>query len=182
MASDLEGSLVDGGLTPAAAKIISNAIANLATGRTSIGRQVEDNTPASMRLVGRDARKYLLTGLDNPKANPLRAQAKNPAYLPPSKKHPYQDSQPSTGTPTVDTQAVKAGKYLSVGAATTGDVAQSEVSLNIRSLGGTHARLNAATGIVESVPIRIECDQKDKLEGVVEERSDATVIRLRFLK
>lgn len=181
MASDLEGSLVDGGLSPAAAKVISNAIANLATGRTSIGRQVEDNTPRTMRMIDRNTRKYVLTSLDNPKANPIRSQAKDPSYSPPDTTHPYQNSQPSSGTPTVDTQAIKAGKYLSANATTTADVAQSEVSLNVKSLGGMHARLNSSTGLVESVPIRIECDQKDRLEGVVEERPDATVIRLRFL-
>lgn len=177
MPSDLEISLIAGGVTPAAAKTISNAIANLSTGKTSIGRQLEDSTPVDrMRLINSDTRRYVLTNLDYPSsANP------NAQYQPRGSTHPYQDSQPATSNPTLATPGVKAGKFVSVSTQTTNQVAQSEVTLNVQQMGGTHARLNAATGAVEAVPISVEIEPQGLLEGEVVEEAGRTVIRLRIV-
>jgi hypothetical protein len=177
MPSDLEGNLIEGGLSPAAAKLISNAIDNAATNRLSTGRQLEDTTPADrMRLIDANTRRYVLTNLDYPSAaNPNQ-------YQPAAKPHPYQDSQPATANPTISTPGVKGGAFVSVATATTNEVAQAEVSLNIKPMGGQHARMNHATGQIEAVPIRIVCEPQNRLEATVEEQADATVIRLRFLQ
>lgn len=184
MASDLETNLIMGGLTPAAAKVISNAISNVATGRTNIGRQLADATPTDrMRVIDSDTRRYLLTNLDYPTDSPFRSRVQSTSgqYEPDQKAHPYQNSQPASANPTLSTPGVKAGKFISVAAATKDEVAQSEVSLRLAGRGGTHARLNEATGEVESVPILVEVEPKSRLEAVVEERPNATVIKLRFL-
>ena len=148
MSSELEQNLISGGISAAAAKVISNALANLATGRTYSGRQLTDNTPVSrMRLIDGDTRKYVLTNLDYQKDNPYQKSGTQPSRDPiqPS-DHPYKDSQPATATPTPSTPTVKAGKFIQVATTTTNNVAQAEVTLKLVSKGGTHARLNSATG------------------------------------
>lgn len=183
MPSDLENSLIEGGISPAAAKTISNAIDNAATGRLSLGRQLADATPAErMRLIDSDTRRYVLTNLDHPKDAAFRQRLGSTAsqYRPRDTAHPYEGSQPAAPAPTLRTPAVKAGKFVTVGAATTDDVAQSEVTLNIKNRGGKHARLDQATGAVESVPISVEVEPKEYLEASVEERPEGTVIRIRL--
>ena len=183
MPSDLENNLVEGGITPAAAKLIANAIDNAATGRLSIGRQLNDATPTDrMRMIDSDTRRYLLTNLDHPVDSPFRQRIRSTAgqYTPRNTTHPYESSQPASASPTLKTPSVKAGKFMSVGAATTDDVAQSEVTLNIKGRGGKHARLDPATGAVESVPISVEVEPKEYLEATVEERPEGTVIRIRL--
>lgn len=182
MPSDLEHSLVEGGLSAAAAKLISNAIDNAATGRMSIGRQTSDATPAGrMRLIDSDTRKYILTNLDYPQDQSFRESVQSRrGTAPSSTTHPYEDSQPAAAAPTLSTPSVKAGKYISVSATKSADVAQSEVSLRVASQGGRHARLNEGTGTVDAVPILVEVEPKGSIEASVEERPDATVIRIRL--
>lgn len=178
MASDLETSLINGGITPAAAKVISNAINNVATGRTHIGRQLADATPAkAMRLIDSDTRRYVLTNLDYP-AKP--AGAGGPT-LPPTDKHPYEGSQPASANPTLATPGVKPGSFVSVASGSENEVAQAEVSLNVKPMGGQHARLNPATGAVEAVPISVEFEPKGVLEADVVEEAGRTVIKIRIV-
>lgn len=179
MPNDLESQLINGGVSPAAAKAISNALGNLSTNRVSTGRTVEDATPVDkMRLISSDTRRYLLTNLDYGTDKRMVPSA---AYASKDRPHPYQDSQPASANPTINTPVVKAGKYVSVSPVTANSVAQSEVTLRVASKGGLHARLNPATGEIEAVPFLIEVAPKNRLEATVEERPDATVIRLRFL-
>lgn len=176
----LEASLIDGGIPAAAAKILSNAISNTNTGKTFQGRQTEDATPAQrMRLIDGDTRKYVLTNLDNPQESPYRQNLSQ--YSTPDKSHPYENSQPSTANPTLNTPSVKSGKYVQANRKTDGEVAQSEVTLDVQEKGGEHARLNKSTGKVESVPFSIEIEPKGILEGSVEETENGTVIKLRIV-
>jgi hypothetical protein len=184
MPSDLENNLIAGGLTPAAAKTISNAIANLSTAKTFTGRQLADATPADkMRMIDGDSRRYLFTNLDYPLDSPFRARVASTAsqYAPGDRSHPYQESQPASANPTLATPNVKGGKFVEVAAKTTNAVAQSEVALRVAQRGGTHARLNSATGEIEAVPLLVEIEPPNEMEAFVEERADATVIRLRAL-
>lgn len=184
MASDLETNLINGGLSPAAAKVISNAIANLATGRTNIGRQLADATPTDrMRMIDSNTRRYLLTNLDYPTDDPFRSRVRSTAsqFKPRTSPHPYQDSQPASANPTLDTQTVAAGQFVSVAAGTSNEVAQSEVTLNVKQAGGSHARLNPATGQVESVPISVEFEPDGLFEAEVREEAGGTVIKIRVV-
>jgi hypothetical protein len=101
-------------------------------------------------------------------------------FRPNGSTHPYADSQPSSGNPTLSTPAVAAGKYVSSQQKTTNDVAQSEVGLDVNDLGGSHPRLNKATGKIESVPFSVECHPKELIEASVEERNGRTVINIRL--
>lgn len=178
MPSDLENSLINGGVTPAAAKVISNAINNVATGRTNIGRQLADATPTkSMRLIDSDTRRYVLTNLDYP----AKVAGAGGPTLPSDSRHPYEGSQPASTNPTINTPGVKAGSFVSVRTGAENEVSQAEVSLNVRQMGGQHARLNHATGAVEAVPILVEIEPKGLLEAEVIEEAGRTVIRIRAI-
>ena len=184
MASDLEASLIDGGIEASAAKILSNAIENAATGRLSTSRQLEDATPQSkMRLIDSDTRRYLLTNLDHPKDNQFRQKVGNPGdpYRPSSNAHPYDGSQPASSNPTLATPVVKPGQYIDSANKTTDQVAQAEVSLHVEEQGGSHARLNKATGAVENVPFLLDIQPKGLIEGEVVEEEGRTVIKLRVV-
>lgn len=177
MPSDLENSLIDGGVSPAAAKVISNAISNVATGRTNIGRQLADATPSkSMRMIDSDTRRYVLTNLDYP----AKEEVGGPSQ-PKGSKHPYEGSQPASANPTLNTPGVKGGSFVSVGSGAENAVAQATVSLNVKQMGGQHARLNHATGVVEAVPISVEFEPKGLLEAEVVEEAGRTVIKIRAI-
>jgi hypothetical protein len=183
MPSDLEASLVEGGVSPAAAKLISNAIDNAATGRLTLGQQLSDATPSKrMRMIDADTRRYLLPTLDHPADSPFRKRVQSTAsqFRPRDTRHPYEGSQPASATSTLATPTIAAGKFVSASTATANGVAQTEVTLNVRDRGGKHARLDPATGTVESVPILVEVEPKNLIEASVEERPEGTVIRIRL--
>jgi hypothetical protein len=183
MQNDLEVSLIDGGLPAAAAKILSNAIGNAATGRMSRGRATEDSTPSNtMRLVGRDDRRYMLSNLDHPAEDKFKYRLDNAGnqYTPRDLVHPYEGSQPSSAKPTISTPSVKSGGFIASEIATTNDVAQSKVSLDTEDKGGQHARVNRATGRVETVPISVECYPERLIDAEVVEEAGKTVIRIRL--
>lgn len=184
MPSDLETNLVKGGLAPSLAKVIANAIDNAATARLSIGDNRADATPTDqMRMIDGDTRRYLLTNLDHPHDSPFRKalNKRGVQYTPRDTAHPYADSQPASTNPRIDTRPVKAGRYVAVDAARTNEVAQSEVGLNVKPMGGAHARLNAATGAVESVPIVLQFEPEGLLAGEVVEEAGRTVIKIRVV-
>ena len=183
MASDLEANLVGGGISPAAAKIIANAIANAATARTDVGRRLGDATPAQqLRMVDGDTRKYLLGNLDQPRDGAFRLSSRSPngTYSPRDTSHTYADSQPASANPTLATGTVKEGDYIAANQTATNSVAQSQVGLKVVQKGGVHARLNPATKAVEAVPFLIEPDQEQFIEASIEERADATVLKIRL--
>jgi hypothetical protein len=184
MADDIEGSLIEGGISPAAAKILANAISNAATGRLSTTRQLEDTTSRkSLRQIERNSRKHQYTNLDQPgdpvyrrELNERMGVYKNPKY-----KHTYQDSQPASANPTLTQPTTVGGKFVQSDQKTDGDVAQSEISLKVSVKGGQHARMNSSTGKVEAVPFSVEIEPKGLLEGEFVEEAGRTVLRLRVI-
>lgn len=183
MASDLEVNLVNGGVAPAAAKIIANAIANLATSRTDIGRRYGDATPREqLRLIDGDTRRYILGNLDQPRDGGFRRKSRSPdgRYSPRDTSHTYEGSQPSTANPTLTVQSVAEGDYIAATPAASDSVAQSKVGLKVVQKGGNHARLNPATKAVESVPFSVETDQEQFIDASFEDRPDGTVLSIRL--
>ena len=144
MASDLETNLVNGGISPAAAKILANAIANVASARTDIGRRTADATPQQLRMVDGDTRRYLLGNLDQPRDGGFRRESRSPSgkYTPRDTSHTYADSQPASANPTLTAQTVAEGDYITAKHAVTDSVSQSQVGLKVQQKGGNHARLN----------------------------------------
>ena len=180
MPTDLEGSLVEGGISPAAAKVIANAIANVASSQLSLGRRFGDATPtAQLRMIDGDTRRYLLPNLDH-NARTSAAPPTRDRWAPRDTAHPYEGSQPATGQPTLTTQSVSAGDYMSVAPGTENSVAQSKVGLKVKNQGGQHARLNQATGTIEAVPFFIDNDQEQFIEAKFEERPEGTALKLRL--
>lgn len=165
MPSDLESSLVDGGISPAAAKTIANAIANAATSQLAYGRRYGDATPREqLRLVDRNARRYVLTNLDY--------------QGPTGGKHPYEASQPATAQATLSTPSVKGERYVTVKTESVDSVQQSQLDLNVQDLGGSHARMNPSSGAIETVPFSVEIEPKGLLEAAVVEESGRTKITI----
>ena len=174
MASDLEMSLVNGGLKPSLAKVIAGAIDNIATPKYTRGRAFGDNTPAAqLRMVTSDTRRYVLTNLDSSRDSSSLAQ-----YQPKDTSHPYQDSQPATSQGTLATPAVAAGDYCTVSQATKDSVSQAIVGLKTSDLGGRHARIDVATQAIQTVPCSVEVAQDQGVEARFEERPDGTVLKI----
>lgn len=170
--SDLEQSLVEGGMTPAAAKIVSNAIANLASQQLSLGRQFTDATQTDLlRMVTPETRKHVLTNLD-------KFGQGDRKYEPVDRRHPYQDSQPATAAGTLATPKTKQGDFIDVRQTPKDSVAQDTISLRVNQLGGTHARLNQSTKSVDAVPFSVEVAQEQFIEASFEERPNGTVLKI----
>lgn len=177
MANDLETNLINGGISPAAAKILANAIANTASVRTDIGGRLGDVTPtAQLRLVDADTRRYLLPTLDQPAKDSRRSGQ----YTPAQKQHPYADSQPARPQGTLATPSVKGGDYIDVSTATANGVSQATVAMRMGGAPGRHARLNPGSKAVDAVPFLVELDQEQFIEAAFEERPNATVLKIRL--
>lgn len=180
MPSDLEMSLVNGGLAPALAKAIAGAIDNAATPKYTRGRAYEDATPAQkMRMITSDARRYVFTNLDYASDQTFRDGMKKTAgYGDKSAKHPYQNSQPATAVGTLATPAVESGDYVDVSTAAKDSVAQATVGLKISDLGGRHARFDKGTKAIQAVPFSVEVAQEQFIEARFEERKNGTVLKI----
>lgn len=183
MASDLETHLVAGGISPSAAKILANAIANAASSRTDLGRRYGDATPTGqLRMVTGDTRKYVLTNLDQPRDGAFLRSQRSPdgRYSPRDTSHSYANSQPASANPTLTDGGVASGDYVTATQTSSNSVAQSKVGLKVTEKGGQHARLNPATKAVEAVPFLVENDQEQFIEARFEERPEGTVLKLRL--
>lgn len=181
MPNELEVSLVVGGMAPAAAKIVANAIANVASPLKSTGRLYSDATPAKpMRMVDSDTRRYVLTNLDHAPEEAFRRSLDRSGgtYKPRDTAHPYSDSQPATSQGTLATPSVKEGDYVSVTTTPKDSVAQSTVSLRVNQAGGPHLRLNSQSKAIDAVPFSVEIDQEQWVEARFEERPTGTVLRI----
>lgn len=181
MPSDLEMSLVDGGLEPALAKVISGAIDNAATPKYSRGRAYADATPPDqMRMITRDLRRYVFTNIDYASDKTFQDSnaQRSATYSPNTTKHPYQDSQPATATGTLATPAVEGGDYVEVATAAKDSVAQATVGLKIGHLGGRHARFDEGSKSIQAVPFSVEVAQEQFIEAHFEERKGGTVLKI----
>lgn len=153
---DLVSSLIEGGISPAAASIIANALANASSPQFSSGNDRVDSTPAEqLRLITADTRRYQLTNLDYTPAEPFqkRLSGNVNAYAGGPSDHPYKDSQPVSPTPPLAQPAVRGSDYITVKNIVERNSNISEVSLDLRrDTGGRHLRLDPSTKSIESVP------------------------------
>lgn len=153
---DLITSLIEGGISPAAASIIANALANASSPQFSSGNDRVDSTPKEqLRLITPEARKYHLTNLDYTPAEPFqkRLSGNVNAYAGGAGDHPYKDSQPVSPTPPLAQPAVRGSDYITVNNIVERNSNISEVALDIRrETGGRHLRLDPSTKSIESVP------------------------------
>jgi microcystin-dependent protein len=165
-------ALIDGGLEPAAARVIANAIANAASPAFSQARDVQDATPTDqLRMVTSDTRKYVLTNLDYSREAPYQARLRSTVgrYEVPSADHPYKDSQPVTPVPPLSTPTVAGGKYVTVESATIDGAPTSTVSLSFGVVAGGHLRIRPATNALDAVPFTVSAPQALVTASVVEQ-------------
>lgn len=154
---DLAQSLIEGGLSATAARIIANALANAQSPQLSAGNDRIDNTPKEqLRLITPDIRRYQLPNLDYSPSEPFqkRLSSNQGKYLAPSPDHPYTDSQPLSPTPPIGQRAVRGSDYITVTNTVENNASVAEVSLDLRlDVGGRHLRLDPSTKSIESVPL-----------------------------
>lgn len=174
-------ALIDGGITPAASRIIANALANAATPQFSRSRDIADATPQDqLRLIDGDTRKYLLTNLDYSSEAPYqsRLQAKPGQYAGGPVDHPYKDSQPVAPVPPLSQNAVAGGDYIAVDNSVRDNAQVATVSLKLGNKSGPHLRINPATKSAEAVPLIFNSPQ-GLVTGSVS--NDATAINVELV-
>lgn len=173
-------ALIDGGISPAASKVIANAIANATTPLYSQSRDVNDVTPTeTLRLIDSDARRYVLTNLDYSSEAPYqkRLSAKPGQYGGGPEDHPYKDSQPVAPVPPLSTPAVQSGDGVTVRQNVEDNSAINTVSLKFGIKSGSHMRYNAGTQAIDTVPITVACPQ-GLVVGTITETTDSTNLEL----
>lgn len=184
--SALIQALVDGGVAPAAAKIIASALANASSPQYSQSRDIADATPREqLRLIDSDTRKYLLTNLDYSPESPYqtRLQSHPGRYSGAPPDHPYKGSQPVTAAPPLSQPAVEGGDYIRVDNSIRDGASVSTVSAKLASRAGTHLRINPATKSLDAVPITVAARQGLVTADVVESGSATTIdLTVRGLK
>ena len=173
-------ALIDGGVQPAAARVIANALANADTPQFSQSRDLSDQTPAaSLRMIDRDTRKYQFTNLDFSAEEPFQRRLRtNPGqYLSSASDHPYKDAQPVAPVPPLSKASITGGAYVSVDNTVQDGAPLATVNLKLSARPGTHLRINPATNSVEAVPLAFGSPQ-GLVTADVTERNDATAVEL----
>lgn len=177
---NLVQALIDGGISPAAARVIANALGNASTPQFSQSRDVSDQTPGTqLRMVTSDDRKYQFQNLDFSSEDPYeRTLRANPGqYVPGTSDHPYKDSQPVLPVPPLSKPRVVGGNFIKVDNSVEDNAPLTTVNLNVSQSPGSHLRLNRATNSVEAVPLEFSSPQ-GLVTATVEEVSGSTAIEL----
>lgn len=173
-------ALIDGGISPAAARVIANALGNASTPQFSQSRDVSDQTPGTqLRMVTSDDRKYQFQNLDFSSEDPYeRTLRANPGqYVPGTSDHPYKDSQPVLPVPPLSKPRVVGGNFIKVDNSVEDNAPLTTVNLNVSQSPGSHLRLNRATNSVEAVPLEFSSPQ-GLVTATVEEVSGSTAVEL----
>jgi hypothetical protein len=184
---DLVQSLIEGGLTPQAARIIGNVLANAASPSYSKGNDEADVTPTEkLRLIDADTRRYTLTNLDFSRSSPFqeRLTSSPGQYAGPPEDHPYKDSQPVTSAAPLASPRVQGEGYVRVENVVEGNAAVSKVSLRLRREEGSHLRIDPSTKFLDAVNFfgRSETPQFLGAEFIEGEQGTELVISLRNLE
>lgn len=182
---DLAKTLIDGGLTPQAARVIANALANAGSPQFSQGNDSSDSTPRELlRLITPDARRYQLTNLDYSPSDPFQTRLTSDAakFDSASDDHPYKDSQPVVSAAPLSSPRVQAGDYITVDNELDGNAQVSKIRLRLRLEPGRHLRLDPSTKSLEGVPLIARTQGKYLAAEFVEtEEGTELVISLRGL-
>lgn len=179
MPSNLEADLIDGGLTPAAAKAIANAIGNQNSNQQRKATQLVDGTPTEMlRMVTPEARRSYFSNLDQPKdarfARRLAAQKR--AFGSNESPHSYDHSEPRATTSRINTPSIVAGDLLKTSTAVEQDVQQTKISVDYTG-DGRHLRLNAQKDAIEAVDLATENQTEARIANEFVNESGRTVLK-----
>lgn len=173
-------ALIGGGVSPAAARVIANALANSNTPQFSSSRDLSDQTPAEqLRLITPDTRRYQLTNLDYSREQPYQSSLESypGRYTQETSDHPYKDSQPVLPAPPLSAPRIIGGSYTEISDATVDGAQQTRIGLKIAKNTGSHLRANQATNSLDAVSIEISAPQGLVTAEVIEE-ADKTTIQL----
>lgn len=173
-------ALIDGGVQPAAARVIANALANAGTPQFSQSRDLSDQTPTSaLRMIDRDTRKYQFTNLDYSAEEPFERRLRtSPGQFQASvSDHPYKDAQPVAPVPPLSKASIAGGEYVNVANTVQDGAPLATVGLKINSRAGTHLRINPATNSVDAVPLSFGSPQ-GLVTADVSEKTDATAVEI----
>lgn len=173
-------ALIDGGVEPAAARVIANALANAGTPQYSQSRDLSDQTPATaLRMIDRDGRKYQFTNLDYSAEEPYerRLRTSPGQYQAGAADHPYKDAQPVAPVPPLSKASIAGGEYVAVANTVQDGAPLATVSLKLNSRAGTHLRINPATNSVDAVPLAFGSPQ-GLVTADVSEKTDSTAIEI----
>ena len=173
-------ALIDGGLEPAAARVIANALANAGTPQFSQSRDLSDQTPATaLRMIGRDTRKYQFTNLDYSTEEPYERRLRTAPgqYQSTVTDHPYKDAQPVAPVPPLSKASITGGEYVNVANTVQDGAPLATVGLKLNSRAGTHLRINPATNSVDAVPLSFGSPQ-GLVTADVSEKTDSTAVEI----
>jgi microcystin-dependent protein len=169
---NLVQALIDGGVQPAAARVIANALANASSPQFSQSRDLSDQTPAkSLRMIDGDARKYQFTNLDYSAEEPFERRLRGAPgqYIADVSDHPYKDAQPVVPVPPLSKAAVTGGDYIGVENTVRDGAPLATINLKLNARAGTHLRLNTATNSMDAVPFTVSAPQALVTASVTEE-------------
>lgn len=173
-------ALIDGGVQPAAARVIANALANAGTPQFSQSRDLSDQTPAAdLRMIGRDGRKYQFTNLDFSAEEPFERRLRTAPgqYQSAATDHPYKDAQPVAQVPPLSKASITGGEYVNVANTVQDGAPLATVGLKLNSRAGTHLRINAATNSIDAVPLAFGSPQ-GLVTADVTEKTDSTAVEI----
>ena len=173
-------ALIDGGVQPAAARVIANALANASTPQFSQSRDLSDQTPTSaLRMIDQSGRKYRFTNLDYSSEEPYERRLRGAPgqYAADRSDHPYKDAQPVVPVPPLSKAAIAGGEYIRVDNTVQDGAPLATINLKLNCRAGTHLRLNPATNSIDAVPLEFNSPQGLVTAGVSLD-SDATSIEL----
>jgi hypothetical protein len=173
-------ALIDGGLQPAAARVIANALANASTPQFSQSQDLSDQTPTqSLRMIDRDARKYQFANLDYSSEEPYERRLRGTPgrFAADLSDHPYKNAQPVVPVPPLSKASIAGGDYIGVDHTVRDGAPLATVGLKLNSRAGKHLRANPATNAVDAVQLEFASPQ-GLVTADVSEDTDATRIEL----
>lgn len=180
-AGSLAAQLIDGGLSPTAAKTIANAIANASSPQFSEGGDTADVTPTDkLRLISADTRRYELSNLDYSPAEPFneRLAGLKGLYANPDTDHPYKDAQPRVTAPPLSAPAVRGSDYIAIDTGEEQNATVHTVRLKLQKQNGQHLRINSATSNLDAVPIQAISQTPKYLAAEVRETDTGSEVLL----
>lgn len=179
MADSLEAQLIRGGIAPAAASVLANAIANRNTQQVQSATQLVDGTPTDeLRLITPEARRSRYTNLDSVPSDRFRnsLSAKTRGLARPNRQHPYENAEPRSTTPRLHTPSITGGDLINVETKVEQDVQQTKISLDVLG-SGRHLRISQSRREIDAVDFDTQNETEAKLTNEFLERQGRTTLR-----
>lgn len=179
MADSMEAQLIRGGISPAAASVIANAIANRNSQQVQAATQLVDGTQADeLRLITPEARRSRYTNLDSVPSQRFATSLndRTRGFSARKKPHPYENAEPRSTTPRLHTPSITGGDLINVETKVEQDVQQTEISLDVLG-SGRHLRISQSRREIDAVDFDTQNETEAKLTNEFLERQGRTTLR-----